>query len=278
VESPFNLPLLFMGMALTVGCGINAIRAEAFEDSTINRRQNWRKVRLAAIGCVLVLLVGLFLFRKPILAAFYTNLGALDETRTDTTIQPNMADEIHNEYLKYAASSYERALELDPDSPNANRRLGNLYVDTGAYEEAVVLLEKAYAADPNYQANAKGLGLAYTWAGRTQDAACVFKNLSDVEAMDSELYTWQAFRHEQNQDLLSAYALEAAAILEDYQQTNLDVWMLIGDRFQAAGKPEKAQEWYSRVLQKDANHTTAKDKLKALGLEQIKAFQERACT
>ncbi len=278
VESPFNLPLLFIGIALTIGCGINAIRAEAFEDTTINRRRNWRRLRSVAVGCVLLLSLGLLIFRKPIVAAFYTNLGALDETRGDATIQPNIGHEIQADYVKYAQNSYEQALKFDPDYPNANRRLGNLFVDGDAFDQAVTLLEKAYAAEPNYQATIKGLGLAYTWVGRTQDAACMFKNLSDVGAMDNELYTWQGFRHDQNKDLLSAYALESAAILEGYQQTNMDVWVLIGDRFQAAGKPEKAQEWYSRVLQKDANNTTAEVKLKALGLAQIKAFPEVKCT
>lgn len=277
VESPFNLPLLFTGIALTIGCGINALRAEAFEDTTINRRRNWRRLRTMAVSGVVLLAIVMVIFRKPIIAAFYTNLGALDETRADTTIQPNLSSLDHDSYLKYAEDSYEKALRIDPDFANANRRLGNLYVDIGAYEAAIPLLEKAYAAEPDYQASIKGLGLAYTWAGRTQEAACVFRNLSDVVSMDNELFTWQGFRHEQKQDLLSAYALEAAAILEGYQQTNMDVWVLIGDRFQAVNKPEKAQEWYSRVLQKDPNNTASKDKLKALGLEPIKAFPEVAC-
>ncbi len=277
VESPFNLPLLFVGIALTIGCGINAIRAEAFEDSTINRRRNWRTLRLIAVAGVLLLAIGLIILRKPVAAAFYTNLGALDETRADTTIQPNLSHEDHDDYVKFALSEYQQALKIDPDFPNANRRLANLYVDTGAFDEAVPLLEKAYAAEPDYQATIKGLGLAYTWAGHTQEAACVFKKLANVADMDNELYTWQGFRHEQNQDLLSAYALEAAAILEDYQQTNLDVWVLIGDRFQAANRLQKAQEWYSRVLQKDANNTTASDKLKALGLKKLTTFTETGC-
>ena len=277
VESPFNLPLLFVGMALTVGCGINALRAEAFEDRSTNTGSGWATLKLISVGSIVLLVVGLVLFNKPVLAAFYTNLAALDETRSDTIIRPNQLPDPHAEYVDHAISEYEQALQIDPDFPNANRRLGNMYVDTGAFNQAVPLLEKAYAAEPNYQASIKGLGLAYTWVGRTQEAACVFKNMADVGDMINELYTWQTFRHEQNQDLLSAYALESAAVLEGYQQTNMDVWVLIGDRFQAAGQLEKAQEWYSRVLQKDANNTAASDKLKTLGMEHIKAFPETTC-
>ena len=46
VESPFNLPLLFAGMALTVACGINALRAEAFEDRTTNQGRGWGTLKL----------------------------------------------------------------------------------------------------------------------------------------------------------------------------------------------------------------------------------------
>ncbi|MBI1280450.1 MAG: hypothetical protein GC179_20175 [Anaerolineaceae bacterium] len=278
VESPFNLPLLFIGMALTVGCGINALRAEAFEDSTLNRRRNWQRLRLITVGCVVLLAAGLVIFRKPVLAAFYTNLGALDETREDSVISSNLREDERESYLKYALSNYEQALAIDPDYPNANRRLGNLELNMGVFEAAVPLLEKSYAAQSGYQASIKGLGLAYMWVGRTQDAACVFKNLADVPGMNSELYTWQNYRNGQDQVLLSAYALETAAILEDFQQTNMDVWVLVGDRFQAAGKPEKAQEWYSHVLQKDPNNPTAADRLNALGLKPIKDFPDATCT
>jgi hypothetical protein len=96
--------------------------------------------------------------------------------------------------------------------------------------------------------------------------------------MDRELYTWQDFRHSEHQDLHSAYALEEAAYLEDFKQTNMDLWVLIGDRYQAAEQPEKAQEWYSRVLAQDANNSTATDRLKALGLPQVTVASESACT
>ncbi len=222
-------------------------------------------------------MAGFVVFNKQILAAWHTNLGALAETRGDSIIQPNISQFERREYLKTARDEYEQALQIDPDYPNANRRLGNLNVNGNAFREAVPLLEKAYAAEPDYPASIKGLGLAYMWMGRTQEAACVLSNLPDVVAMDNELYTWQVFRHEERQDLLSAYALETAAILENYQQTNMAVWVLIGDRYEAAGKPEMAQQWYSRVLGKDANNTAAADKLKTLGLERITVAAGTMC-
>lgn len=106
----------------------------------------------------------------------------------------------------------------------------------------------------------------------------MFKTLSDVATMDQELYTWQGYYNDKGQMLLSAYALETAAILEDYQQTNMDVWVLTADRFLAANQPEKAQEWYSRVLMKDPNNTAVKGKLKAMGKTRVEAFHGPQCT
>jgi tetratricopeptide (TPR) repeat protein/O-antigen ligase len=278
VESPFNLPLLFAGMALTVACGINALRAEAFEDRTTNQGRGWGTLKLVTAGAAVVLVAGFVIFNRQVLAAWHTNLGALAETRGDEFIQPNIGKENRDAYIKIARDEYQQALALDPDFPNLNRRLGNLNVGGEAFKEAVPLLEKAYTAEPDYIASIKGLGLAYTWNGETDKAACVFKQLPDVKAIDEELYTWQNFRHEQQQDLLSAYALETAAILEDYQQTNMDVWALIGERYKTVGKMEMAQQWYSRALAKDKNNTAAVDGLNALELTRVQADTAVACS
>lgn len=277
VESPFNLPLLFMGMALTVACGLNALRLEAFENRDTNRSGGWWTLRIITVGSVVVLAVAAVIFNKQIIAAWYTNIGALNEIRSDSTIMPNIGGVIRSEYARFARENYEFALKIDPDYPNANRRLGNMNVDSGAYPQAAPLLEKAYAAEPNYQATTKGLGLAYTWLGRTQDAACVLNKLPNVTAMSDELVTWSTFRHEQQQDLLAAYALDTATIMNDYQQTNMDVWVLLADLYKSGGNNQLAQEWYSRVLDRDPNNTAAQEKLTALGLERVRTSSQSMC-
>lgn len=269
VESPFNLPLLFVMMALAVSTGIHALREEAFEERWTNFVSGRRSLTLASVGLVVLLVGGYLLFTKPLMAAWHTNLGALDEGRADTIMRPILRPDDRAAYLANARSEYGKALAIDPQHASANRRLGNMEVNAGNYEVAIPLLEKAYAAEPHYQASIKGLGLAYVWAGRTLDAACLFATLPDTSEMVEELYNWQNFRHEQAQELLSAYALETAAIMENYTQTNMDVWVLIGDRYRAAGKPEQAQMWYSRVLDKDANHAGALAGLTTLNLERV---------
>ncbi len=269
VESPFNLPLLFIGMALALSCGVRALREEAFEDRESKKIRGWRVLTLAAVGLVVVLVGGFVIFNKQVMAAWYTNIGALDETRADGTIRPELDAVERTVYGTNARHAYEQALEYNPDYPNANRRLGNMNLDIGGFDAAIPYLEKAYAAEPDYPASIKGLGLAYTWVGRTQEAACVLKALPDVDGMVDELFNWQNYRNEQQQVLLSAYTLETAAILGDYQQTNMAVWVLTGDRYRMAGNNEKAQEWYSRVLDKEANNQNALDGLATMGLDRI---------
>ncbi|MCA0457358.1 MAG: O-antigen ligase family protein [Chloroflexi bacterium] len=269
VESPFNLPLLFLMMALAVSTGIYALREEAFEERGTNFVSGKRLIPLATAAVVVLMVVGYLAFNKPILAAWHTNLGAVDEARADTTMRPLMRPDDRAAYLANARSEYGQALAIDPDYPNANRRLGMMEVDAGNYDVGIPMLEKAYAAEPNYQAAIKGLGLAYVWVGRTQDAACLLATLPDTGEMLEELYNWQNFRHEQQQDLLSAYALETAAIMEDYSQTNMDVWALIGDRYRNGGKPEQAQVWYSRALAQMASHAGSLAGLMTLGLERV---------
>lgn len=277
VESPFNLPLLFVMMALAVSCGVKALREEVFEERGTNYVSGWKVLTAASVGVALVVIAGYVFFSKPLLAAWHTNLGALDEARADTTIRPIMLSTERDRLAANARSAYEQALAIVPDYPNANRRLGNMLVDAGEYEAAIPLLEKAFAAEQYYQASIKGLGLAYMWVGRTEEAACVLRRLSNLSEMTEELYNWQNYRHEQQQDLQSAYALETAALLEQYQQTNMEVWALIGDRYASAGQRKLAQVWYSRVLLKDANHTGALTGLEALGLEPVEVTMTFEC-
>jgi len=264
VESPFVMPVLFFGMALAVICGRIAIHNEVLNGWI---ESGGRGRLLAGIGviAVIVLAGGFVLFNQPIRAAYFTNRGALDETRADTFIRPNVSEDERAQLVASARGWYERALAALPDYANASRRLGNMSVDEAQFEPAIPLLETALAAEPTYQAARKGLGLAYVWVGRTADAACMFRQLDSVSEMREELYNWAQFRAENGQFLLSAYALDSAAVLDDYEQSNMDVWRLIGERYEAGGDTEQAVMWYSRILLRQPDDLLAQERLQALG-------------
>src|SRR5690606_25618734 len=72
--------IFFVAIGLTVAHGQSLLRQDATELSTGHGIQHRLRYGLVAFVLIAVLLV---IFRAHILAAWYTNLGALDETRAD---------------------------------------------------------------------------------------------------------------------------------------------------------------------------------------------------
>jgi tetratricopeptide (TPR) repeat protein len=66
---------------------------------------------------------------------------------------------------KEVESRLRAALTSAPESFDANRRLGELYLHAGRYQEAIPLLESAYRADPAHEGNQYDLALAYDGGG-----------------------------------------------------------------------------------------------------------------
>lgn len=244
VEALWLMPTLFGLIGLTAALG-RVTLAEVREERRI-RRLGYVPWRLAAVGAA-ALIVGVVIFRSQLQAAWHTNQGALIETRTD--LNEWLADDQRVQEYREAELFYVRALEADPDWPNANRRLGNLLVKAGRFAEGVKPLEAAHLREPVNPAATKGLGLAYTWVGRSEDAARTFLLLDSPDAMAEELTQWGFFWQtpEQDKPLLSAYAYETAALMyPDY--VSVPIWQAAADGYHAAGQVEKAREWYERIL------------------------------
>jgi O-antigen ligase len=206
IESPWAMPALFIALALAAALGRLALREQPFERPRLAARLAVPVV----IGAAAV--VAALALNVPLRALWATNQGAVDETRAE--LAPGLDDTQRAELQESAIRHYQAALALDPDQPNANRRLGNLYVALERYDEAVPLLEKAAAAEPEYPGAVKGLGLAYVWVGRTDDAAQMLARLDNRRDMVNELYTWSTFQGEQNRPDLAAYARETADRLD----------------------------------------------------------------
>jgi hypothetical protein len=258
-ESPFVMPVMFIGIGLTVAYGQIALREEGTWLSV--RRWAGRKVIYVAPALVIVAIL-FFVLRPSLTAAWYTNQGAIEEARSD--FAPDLADEQRQLLDAAAVDWYNKALETLPDYAPANRRLGNLYVGQENFADAVPLLERAYANEPTNPAAIKGLGLAYVWVGRTQEAAEVLKNLPNPDDMSNELYTWGYYRSgdEQQKPLLAAYAWEAAEYMGE--PGNPDIWMQIADFYKQADVPDRAEAAYRHILDIDPNYDAARDALTAM--------------
>lgn len=255
-----SLPMFLAVWGLTVAAGSAAPApptAGARPPVPLSR-YGWAVAVLLIVGVTAGLGVG----RRPILAAWYTNWGALAETRADLT--PALTAAERAAAAAEAEVWYRRALAEEPAWPGANRRLGNLLVAHGDFAAALAPLETALRAEPHYLATVKGLGLAYTWVGRTETAAVMFHQLDDPAGMEQELYTWGYYRAEQGRPLLTAYAWETAQRMYP-ERPNLDVWLLIAEKYRAAGELEAARRVYHQVLTLEPDQPQALSALAELG-------------
>ena len=79
-----------------------------------------------------------------------------------------------------AERAYQRALEVDPQHPDALNGLGVLLVQRRAHSEAVELFKRALARDPGFHEARLNLGIAYQEGGDTVRAAETYRQLLTV--------------------------------------------------------------------------------------------------
>ncbi|MBZ0294872.1 MAG: tetratricopeptide repeat protein, partial [Anaerolineae bacterium] len=248
--------LILIGLIVALGRAALAQAVDTEQDVPTNYIP-----RLLPVGAVIILALLALVFRQQLLAAWHTNLGALDETRAE--LSPDLSDAEREQLTTNAQAEYALALDTLADWPNANRRLGNLKFNVGEYAAAVPLLETALADETDNPATIKGLGLAYTWIGETEQAAETLAHLPDPGAMIDELFTWSNYRREQGENLLAAYAGDVALTMSG-DNTNVNVLILVADLYRDAGETEAAKNWYSRALELEPTNEVARTNLDAL--------------
>lgn len=251
VEGEWLMPVFFVLIGLTVATGRLSLERAQAEDETMSLRYI---PRFLAPVIIVPVVAAVVIFNRPLLALWHTNRGAIDETRAE--LSAGLSNDERTALYDQAKASFRTALETDPGLPNASRRLGNLEVKMDEFEAAVPLLETAYAAEPGNPAARKGLGLAYLWTGRVEEAAELFKLLPDPDRMAQELDTWAFYRSEQGQPLLSAYAYDAAQRV--YGVKNIAAWMGIAERYRQLGALDRALGWYEQVLDADPGNDAAR--------------------
>ncbi len=87
------------------------------------------------------------------------------------------------------ATMFRQVLELDPEDPLGNFGLGELLVEEGKSDEAIIHLELALAADPRYSAALLALGRAHEGAGDPASARETYRRGVDVAAARGDLAT-----------------------------------------------------------------------------------------
>jgi tetratricopeptide (TPR) repeat protein len=187
-EARWTLPGLFVLLALTVVTGRPAL---ANPDSTspvsigLPRFAKWG----LPVAIAMTLLVIAFVFRQPISAAWYANLGAVHQAKAD--LSPRLNDTEREEMQERAQTYFVDALQLNPQNETALRRLGMIASADNDFNLAITYLDQAYALEPNNQATLKALGYAYLWSGQFDAALSCFQRVKFRGRLLQELDWWQ---------------------------------------------------------------------------------------
>lgn len=111
-------------------------------------------------------------------AAALANHGALLQQRAD--LQGDLSGGEQASLREEAKALFLEALEKEPEQRSANQRLGMIYLEQLDYPAAITVLERALLADSEHPGTRKALGLAYAWAGRTEEALPLLRDLPNI--------------------------------------------------------------------------------------------------
>lgn len=153
----------------------------------LNESQDGTKRSVAWFLPSLFVLCGLMglAFYRPLLSAFYTNLGALAQTRAELTVydaepydDPSL-DEVRRQVdLTVAELAFRQALRWNASNRTALQRLAEIALSRGEYEQALAWMQSAWQAGHRDQITRLLLGDALIANGEIQAAAKMVYGLS----------------------------------------------------------------------------------------------------
>jgi len=186
------------------------------------RRMGWleyaRKITMPALVAVAVLAILtafiLVSYRRPILSAWQSNLGALEMNRVELAGFPSgrWSDGHESTSLDSARRYFERALLYNRDNRTAWHRLGLIAMLERDYDTASDALYNAYLLDTDHRGIRKNLAYAYIWAGHPEQALMLFPDAAEAY---TELEVYRGWWLEQGQPIFSARAEDALRLLNE---------------------------------------------------------------
>jgi hypothetical protein len=121
---------------------------------------------------------------RPIAAAVYANLGAVEQTRVELGIHdpldgdsPSLDDARRSGDLSLALDHFNTALWLDGANPTAGQRLAQIALSRGEYASALAHAQATWDAGHRDEITRLTLGDAYVAAGRVAEAAGVVRDI-----------------------------------------------------------------------------------------------------
>jgi putative inorganic carbon (hco3(-)) transporter len=186
------IPLLFVlpGMAVSL-----ASPSKQGSSGHIRDRKPVNNNLLPFIAVLTILLIGAVFFYHPILAHWYTNLGAVEMAKTQLKDFPTGRwDGGQQEHLLEPSKVHlKKAVEYEPGISGANYRLGLIAVAEHNFAGAVSHLETALRTDPNHRGIQKVLGYSYLWNGQIDAALPMLRPLPESEyELNNYVYWWRS--------------------------------------------------------------------------------------
>jgi O-antigen ligase len=171
------------------------------------RRPRW----LFPAVSLFMLLVVMALWSRPLRSYAYSNLAAVQQSRAelsryqwpDWPIQDALRREID---LSRPIAAYKQALALNLNNASANRRLGQIELSLGDYEDSLAHLLTAYEMTPWDNATRQLLGEAYIVNGQVDEGAALWAEVNNAE----DQLQIRAFWYEHIGDPERLAAIEAA--------------------------------------------------------------------
>jgi hypothetical protein len=154
------------------------------------------QLRTVAVAAGVLLIVAIIWWR-PLLSRLNSNVAAVEQSRRELSVyhwpEWPVQDVVRREVdLSRAIASYERALRLDQENTSANRRLGQIELSLGQYEEALTHLQQAYLSAPWDNATRQMLGEAYITTGDVASGLALWRDADNsVNQLDIRRFWYE---------------------------------------------------------------------------------------
>ncbi len=182
-------------------------------------------------------------------------VGAEQEFKRALELNPNDPN-AHHWYMHYliwmgrtrdSLDTSQRALELDPLSPTMNSQLGEYYVFTRQYDRAIAQFRKTQTMDPNFFPMYRFFGRAYLGKGMYREAIAVLQDAVTLSGGDPDRVA----------DLGYAYAVagkrrEALKVLDELKERSKHMNVppfSIAVVYAGLGDEDQALEWLGKAHQ-----------------------------
>jgi tetratricopeptide (TPR) repeat protein len=142
--------------------------------------------------------------------------------------------------IEAARTSYRRAIELDPQYPEARQRLGDIEYQRGAVQKALALYREEEQIDPTSQLYVN-MGLIYTRLGKVDSARMAYDKAVALDSTDANAHMMYGQFLEETGDLEAALTHSRAALSIEPDRPNYQ--FAVGSQLFQLGRLEDAAEY-----------------------------------